>query len=114
MTFGTDVVISLDKACLWPSFQPGEKDVYELWIKFDATCQCILSVPLGDFSLLTDGMSVQADDRSPFIVDVLGQTSTIEGEWLVFLVDSPAAGAYLFRFESSFSDLAVSATEITL
>lgn len=121
MTFGTDMEITLDEAFLWPSYQPGEKDKHEVWVKINANCgRCstggFSDVNPGDFELTgPDGQSGRGDKRGGFISENVSSTSKIEGEWIVFVIDEPTPGAYTFRWENSNpAKPAQAATQISL
>ncbi|MFC7450043.1 hypothetical protein [Rhodococcus daqingensis] len=103
MGIGTAVTFQLTRAFLWPSYQPGEKGKYELWIEYNAEClDCpgVLSYAMhrDDFTLTApDGKSVPADYRSPAGDKSVSSGYNVEGQWLVFLIDAPATGAYTLK-----------------
>ncbi|MFD6065309.1 hypothetical protein [Rhodococcus sp. JVH1] len=121
MTFGTDMEITLDEAFLWPSYQPGEKDKHEVWVKINANCgRCstggFSDVNPGDFELTgPDGQSARGDKRGGFISENVSSINKIEGEWIVFVMDEPVPGAYTFLWENSNpAKPAQASTEMTL
>ena len=121
MTFGTDMEITLDEAYLWPSYQPGEKDKYEVWVKINANCgRCstggFSDVNPGDFELAgPGGQSGRGDKRGGFISENVSSTSKIEGEWIVFVMDEPTPGPHTFLWENSnVAKPAQASTQITL
>ncbi|WP_241031995.1 hypothetical protein [Rhodococcus pseudokoreensis] len=121
MTFGTDMEITLDEAFLWPSYQTGEKDKHEVWVKIHAHCgRCstggFSDVNPGDFELTgPDGQSSRGDKRGGFISENVSSINKIEGEWIVFVMDEPTPGAYTFLWENSNpAKPAQASTQITL
>lgn len=98
-TFGEEVTTTLTKAFLWPSYQPGEKEKYELWVEVTVACgtECGAGyqVTPGSFSVTSpDGRRVVGDERSTLKSEILGNGDSFEGKWVIFLIDSPAKGNY--------------------
>lgn len=119
-TLGGAVKVQLTKAFLWPSYQPGEKDKYELWIEFRADCvDCpggILSYTAdrGTVTLTTPtGQTLPADVRSPWYASRVSSSNNVEGAWAVFLVDAPAKGDYTLKIDFTGSNTALKVQDTT-
>ncbi|MGW6376729.1 hypothetical protein ACWFRB_11790 [Rhodococcus sp. NPDC055112] len=103
-TIGDKVAVTLTKAFLWPSYQPGEKGKYELWVEVSMASSPDVSYGYNvypeHFSVSSPkGNRATADKRSTFHSELLSKGSSIEGEWLIFLIDEPAKGDYTFTVE---------------
>lgn len=102
-TFSDKVRIELSKAFLWPSYQAGEQNKYELWTEVSLTCteECArfgYGVTIANFTLTSpNGKSVKADSRSPWATSSISDTSPVDHQWLVFVIDEPATGIYTFN-----------------
>lgn len=105
-TLGSPVVAEIESGSLQPSYQSGERDVFELRIqmKFSCASGCSASgynIGHTSFSLTSpDDESVNPDDRSPWCCDAIYPATVVQGEdaVLVFLIDAPATGTYTFTF----------------
>ncbi|MFE3444817.1 hypothetical protein ACFXNW_17445 [Nocardia sp. NPDC059180] len=102
-TIGSNpVAVTLSKAFLWPSYEPGEKGKYELWVETDLALSADYkgygyNVYPKNFTVTSpSGETDSADKRSSFYSELLTNGGSIEGEWLVFLIDGPAKGDYRF------------------
>ncbi|ELB94925.1 hypothetical protein Rwratislav_01372 [Rhodococcus wratislaviensis IFP 2016] len=102
-TFSDKVQIELSKAFLWPSYQAGEQNKYELWTELSLTCteECArfgYGVTIANFTLTApNGKSIKADDRSPWATSSMSDISPVDHQWLVFVIDEPATGNYTFN-----------------
>ncbi|MFD4183082.1 hypothetical protein [Rhodococcus sp. NPDC058514] len=118
-TIGGAVKVQLTKAFLWPSYQPGEKGKYELWVELKADCvDCpsILSYTMerGSLTLTApNGQTLPADARSPWSYSRVSSTTNTEGEWAVFLIDAPAQGDYTLKIDFTGSNTALKVQDTT-
>ncbi|GAB2563114.1 hypothetical protein GCM10027167_82760 [Nocardia heshunensis] len=99
--FGDAPSFELSNSYLWPSYASGEKGKFELWVEFNVRCANNFGdayLDRGSFSVTQPGgKTVSADHRSPFCCQALGGIDSSRDNWLVFVIDSPAKGDYLFH-----------------
>lgn len=118
--FGTSPSIELKNAYLWPSYQKGEKDRYELWVEISAQCTPGGSfcqdggfIARGSLSLTSPtGKTVVADARSDWDDELLRLGDNVD-KWAVFVIDAPAKGDYTLRVRDDHNIIDLS-TVITL
>ena len=117
---GTSPSIELKNAYLWPSYQKGEKDRYELWVEILAQCtpgstfcQDGGFIATGSLSLTSPtGKTVVADTRSEWDDELLRIGDNVD-KWAVFVIDAPAKGNYTLRVRDDHNIIDI-ATAITL
>lgn len=117
---GTSPSIELKNAFLWPSYQKGEKDRYELWVEILAQCTPGGSfcqdggfIATGSLSLTSPtGKTVVADTRSEWDDELLRMGDNVD-KWAVFVIDAPAKGNYTLRVRDDRDTIDIS-TVITL
>ena len=117
---GTSPSIELKNAYLWPSYQKGEKDRYELWVEILAQCTPGGSfcgdggfIATGALSVTSPtGKTVVADARSEWDDELLRIGDNVD-KWAVFVIDAPAKGDYTVRVRDDHNTIDIS-TVITL
>ena len=117
---GTSPSIELKNAYLWPSYQKGEKDRYELWVEILAQCTPGGSfcqdggfIATGALSLTSPtGKTVVADARSEWDDELLRIGDNVD-KWAVFVIDAPAKGDYTLHVRDDHNTIDIS-TVITL